>query len=180
MLGLRVELLVLLSAEMIAKRYYRALFEGTADPVLRATFSKILSDELGHVAFHTDDLRRAFSPLSPLARLSIWWVRGIFFATVCTVVAHDHRGVLQAVGVSRQAFRQDWRSHLLKRPRCTYTNPLCQVSLREDLCKRGCRGAPLPGGRGCPRKYFFPNVSHVKAIGSPYKLKAKSGNDIIR
>jgi hypothetical protein len=107
MLGLRVELLVLLSAEMIAKRYYRALYEGTDDPVLRATFSKILSDELGHIAFHSDYLQRAFSSLGPRARLSIWWLWGVFFATVCSVVAHDHRGVLRAVGVSRPEFRQD-------------------------------------------------------------------------
>jgi rubrerythrin len=106
-LGLQVELLVLLSAEMIAIRYYRALYEGTSDPVLRAAFSKILSDELGHVAFHSEYLQGVFRSMSPLARLSIWWLWGIFFAVVCLVVAHDHGGVLQAVGIPRQAFRQE-------------------------------------------------------------------------
>jgi hypothetical protein len=94
--GLKVELLVLLSAEMIAKRYYRALYEGTNDAVLRAAFSRILTDELGHVAFHTDFLQRAFALLpGPTRQL------------LCRVVAHDHRTVLRAVGVAPNEFIRD-------------------------------------------------------------------------
>jgi hypothetical protein len=107
MLGLRVELLVLLSAEMIAKRYYRALYEGTTDPVLRAAFAKILNDEFGHVAFHCDYLRAAFGSLAPLTRFSICWLWYVFFAIVCLVVAHDHRGVLKAIGLPTRDFRHD-------------------------------------------------------------------------
>jgi len=107
MLGLRVELLVLLSAEMIAKRYYRALYEGTTDPVLRAAFSKILTDELGHVSFHSDYLKQRFGNLPPLTRLSICWLWCIFFTIVCLVVAYDHGGVLAATEISKQEFRRD-------------------------------------------------------------------------
>jgi hypothetical protein len=107
LLGLRVELMVLLTAEMMAKRYYRALYEGTADPMLRAAFLKILNDEFGHVAFHTDYLHNAFSSRSHLARLSMCWLWCVFFGVVCRVVAYDHRGVLEATGVSERAFRRD-------------------------------------------------------------------------
>src|SRR5919109_4904445 len=69
--GLHLELLVLLVAELVAKRYYRALHEGTSDPVLKTAFAQILHDEVGHVAFHCDYLQRAFAPLSPHARLLI-------------------------------------------------------------------------------------------------------------
>ena len=107
LLGLRLELLVLLAAEMIAKRYYRALYEGTGDPVLRAAFAQIGHDELGHIAFHCDYLQSAFTALPQLIRLSVWWLWCAFFTMVCLVVTHDHRGVLEATGVSTRQFRRD-------------------------------------------------------------------------
>jgi hypothetical protein len=107
LLGLRLELLVLLSAEMVAKRYYRVLYEGTSDPVLRAAFARISHDELGHLAFHCDYLQRAFSSLSQLSRLSICWLWCLFFTVVCLVVARDHRDVIEATGGSMREFRGD-------------------------------------------------------------------------
>lgn len=109
MSGLRLELMVLLAAELISKRYYRALYEGTEDPVLRATFAQISQDEVGHVDFHCDYLRQAFAPLSFLTRLSVCAAWQIFFNIVCLVVSYDHRGVLRATGVSPQVFRKDCR-----------------------------------------------------------------------
>ena len=105
--GLKVELLVLLSAEMIARRYYRALYEGTGDPVLRAAFAQILSDELGHVAFHIDFLQRGLADLPNPARHLIRTAWRAFFAAVCLVVGHDHRSVLKAVGVAPGEFLHD-------------------------------------------------------------------------
>jgi hypothetical protein len=105
--GLKLELMVLLAAEMIAKRYYRALYEGTADPVLRAAFGQIIHDEDGHVAFHCDYLGRAFRPLPLLVRLAMMGAWYAFYGTVVRVVAFDHRGVLTAAGVSRGEFIRD-------------------------------------------------------------------------
>ncbi|HZV35339.1 MAG TPA: ferritin-like domain-containing protein, partial [Verrucomicrobiae bacterium] len=50
--GLNQELLVLLMPEMIAKRFFRALHDGSKDPVLQAVFAQIMHDEEGHLAFH--------------------------------------------------------------------------------------------------------------------------------
>ena len=105
--GLRLELMVLMVAEMIAKRYYRALYEGTNDPVLGAVFAQILRDELGHVAFHCDYLHSTLTPLPSPVRLLIRWGWRLFFGAVCFVVVYDHRGVLRAVGVSPGAFWRD-------------------------------------------------------------------------
>jgi hypothetical protein len=106
MRGLRLELLVLLIAELIAKRYYRALHEGTADPVLRGVFAQILRDEEGHVAFHCTYLRWTLAPW-PRARRRVvracWW---LLFRLVCLGVLHEHRAVLRAVAVSPGVF---WR-----------------------------------------------------------------------
>jgi rubrerythrin len=104
LLKLKLELMVLLVAEMIAKRYYRALYEGTHDPVLKAVFTQILRDELGHVAFHCDYLNNAFKPLPSPARFFILLAWQLFFNSVCLVVMWDHRALLKAVGVSPVAF----------------------------------------------------------------------------
>ncbi len=105
--GLKLELIVLLSAEMIAKRYYRALYEGTGDPVLRAAFGRILRHELGHVAFHTEFLRHAFGDMPALVRQIARLGWRVFFGVACRVVAHDHRGVLNSTGVERGEFFRD-------------------------------------------------------------------------
>lgn len=97
--GLHQELLVLLLPEMIAKRYFRALRDGTNDPVLRAVFEQILRDEDGHVAFHVEYLRRAFESLSFSQRIAAQVVWRILFRGACLVVMMDHSAVLRACGV---------------------------------------------------------------------------------
>jgi hypothetical protein len=106
LMGLRLELCVLLSAEMIAKRYYRALYEGTRDPVLQAVFGQICADEEGHIAFHVDFLGAAFGGLPTLRRRLLQHGWRLFFWVVCLVVAFDHRHVLWAVHVPPGRF---WR-----------------------------------------------------------------------
>src|SRR5690606_22315869 len=52
LMGLRTELLVLMVAEVVALRYYRALRDGTTDPLTREVAARILADEERHVPFH--------------------------------------------------------------------------------------------------------------------------------
>lgn len=104
--GLRLELMVLLIAEMIARAYYRALYDGTRDVVLRMAFAQILRDEVGHVTFHCDTLQRAFQPHSPAARRLVRRLWRILYRCVCLVVIVDHRPVLRAARASPRAF---WR-----------------------------------------------------------------------
>jgi hypothetical protein len=105
--GLRTELLVLLVAEMVAKRYYRLLLESTTDPVIGAVCRQILRDEDGHIAFHCDALRPA------LARLPVpagWVLRAAwraFFGAVCLLVAYDHRVLLRETGCSPARFHRE-------------------------------------------------------------------------
>ncbi|MSU57559.1 MAG: ferritin-like domain-containing protein [Pedosphaera sp.] len=97
--GLREELFVLLLPEMIAKRYFRALRDGTGDPILRAVCEQIVRDEEGHVAFHVEYLRRVFEHLSFSQRIAIQVAWRIAFRATCLVVMFDHRDVLRACGV---------------------------------------------------------------------------------
>ena len=98
--GLQLELMILLIAELIAKRYYRAIYEGTKDEVLRVLCAQILRDEMAHVAFHCDTLERVFaSRPAPVCRLlrAAWKV---LYRVVCLIVAWDHRTLLRASNVS--------------------------------------------------------------------------------
>lgn len=107
LLGLKHELLVLLMPEMIAKRYFRALHDGTRDPILRAVFAQILHDEEGHVAFHIDYLQRAFGSASLPARVLIRAVWRVLYRATCVVVWLDHRSVFRAAGVGALTFWWD-------------------------------------------------------------------------
>ncbi len=105
--GLHQELMVLLLPEMIAKRYFRALHDGTRDPVLRAVTAQIAQDEDGHLAFHVEYLRRAFESMSFTRRIlaQVLW-RSAFRAT-CVAVLFDHGTILRAVGLSPREFCRD-------------------------------------------------------------------------
>ena len=105
--GLREELLVLLLPEMIAKRFFRALLDGTRDPALRAVFAQIVHDEEGHLAFHIDYLQGSFASLSLPGRVLVRAIWRLFFRAACVVVLLDHRAVLRAAGVSLPAFWWD-------------------------------------------------------------------------
>ncbi len=105
--GLHHELLILLIPEMIAKRYFRALRDGFADPTLRAVCGQILHDEEGHLAFHVDYLQQALASHSLAARALVRACWRVVFRAVCLVVTIDHRLVLQGTGVSAVTFWWD-------------------------------------------------------------------------
>jgi hypothetical protein len=105
--GLHQELMVLLLPEMIAKRYFHALHDGTRDPVLRAVFAQIARDEDGHLAFHIEYLRRAFEKISFTRKIFVLVIWRIAFRATCLVVMFDHRAVLRAVGMKPQEFWRD-------------------------------------------------------------------------
>ena len=102
--GLRREICVLLTAEVIALSYYRVLPLAYADPVLRAACDRILLDERGHVAFHRAKLSHEFASMPGPARTAAILAWRGFVAATARVVAFDHRHVLALAGVSRAEF----------------------------------------------------------------------------
>lgn len=106
-MGLRLELMTLMLAEVVALRYYRALRDGTADPVVTDVAGRILADEERHVPFHIDRLRQGFARTSPGRRVTgaaIWWV---LMTGATIVVAADHGRALRTLGVGRIRFVRD-------------------------------------------------------------------------
>lgn len=106
-LGLRLELMTLMVAEVIALRYYRALRDGTTDPLTIQVASLILEDERRHVPFHAQRLRQSFAlasrPVRTLAALAWWFV----MVAATLVVAADHGPALRQLGVTRMRFARD-------------------------------------------------------------------------
>jgi hypothetical protein len=106
-LGLRLELMVLMIAEVVALRYYRALRDGTDDPLVTEVAGQILGDEERHVPFHCERLRIGFANLSPAMRWTtrtVW--RTLFLGAVLVVMA-DHGPALRQLGVRRTRFAID-------------------------------------------------------------------------
>jgi hypothetical protein len=106
-LGLKLELMVLLIAEVVALRYYRALRDGTRDPLTTEVAGRILADEERHVPFHCDRLRDAFAGWSGPTRTAvtaIWWT--LLCGAVITV-AWDHGPALRHLGMTRRGFALD-------------------------------------------------------------------------
>ncbi|WP_097985968.1 ferritin-like domain-containing protein [Streptomyces sp. f150] len=103
-LGLRLELLVLMIAEVVALRYYRALRDGAGDALTREVAGRILADEQRHVPFHCHRLRRALRPLPPPVRVLVTSGWRAALAAVALVVAVDHGPALRRLGVGRRRF----------------------------------------------------------------------------
>ncbi|WP_199433375.1 ferritin-like domain-containing protein [Qaidamihabitans albus] len=106
-LGLRLELLVLMVAEVIALRYYRALRDGADDPLTADVADRILADERRHVPFHRDHLRALFAGRAGVLRPAValaWWA--VFLGATVTVTL-DHGRALRHLGVRRAGFARD-------------------------------------------------------------------------
>jgi len=103
-LGLRLELMTLMLAEVVALRYYRALRDGTDNRLLTTISGRILADEERHVPFHVDRLRAGFAHTPALGRrvgAAFWW---LLMTGATLVVAADHGRALRTLGVTRRGF----------------------------------------------------------------------------
>ncbi|SIN32817.1 hypothetical protein SAMN04489832_5445 [Micromonospora cremea] len=103
-LGLRLELMTLMVAEVVALRYYRAVRDGTANPLVTDVGRRILADEQAHVPFHAQRLGEGFAGLGRSARATVaagWWA--LLLGAAC-VVAFGHGSALRLLGVGRLRF----------------------------------------------------------------------------
>ena len=104
--SLETSIVVLVTAEVIAKVYYAALREATGSPLLRRLCDQILRDEVAHVHFQTERL----AVLRKRRRRSLVWLsatlhRVLMFGTIF-VVWHKHGRAMRAGGYP---FRRFWR-----------------------------------------------------------------------
>ncbi|MFF8191667.1 ferritin-like domain-containing protein [Streptomyces bobili] len=104
LMGLRLELLVLMIAEVVALRYYRALRDGTDDALASDVAGRILADEQRHVPFHCERLHASLAELPRPARRPVMASWRLLLLAVSLVVAADHGPGLRRLGLGRRRF----------------------------------------------------------------------------
>lgn len=124
--GFEVSISVLITAELIALVYYRALREATASRLLRALCNKILDDEKAHVEYESALIR--FAQERRTWRTSLWRAgQRLLFAATVAVVYREHGAVLRAGGYPWEKFR---------------------AACREEFRRAFPEAAGRPAGRG--------------------------------
>ncbi|MDQ0994694.1 ferritin-like domain-containing protein [Streptomyces sp. V3I7] len=107
LMGLRLELLVLMIAEVVALRYYRALRDGTGDALTSEVAGRILADEQRHVPFHCERLHASMAELPRITRRPVLALWRVLLLAACLVVTADHGSALRRLGVGRLRFAAD-------------------------------------------------------------------------
>lgn len=104
--GLSSEVIVLVTAEMIALSYYRALGECTASPALKSICRQMLKDELPHIVFQSYTLyKRKSGSLEKLLRI-------LLMEITMTVVWLSTKNVFRAGGYSYRRLASDCLGYL--------------------------------------------------------------------
>ena len=93
--GLEVSLRTLVTAEIIAVPYYRALRAATPSPLLRAICARILKDEAGHLRFQASMLSRIGARRSRGANRLIFLAHRLFLFGTVVLVWREHRSVFR-------------------------------------------------------------------------------------
>ncbi|MGW3728213.1 ferritin-like domain-containing protein [Streptomyces sp. NPDC000851] len=107
LMGLRMELLVLMIAEVVALRYYRALRDGARDELTSDVAGRILSDEQRHVPFHCERLHASLAELPRTMRRPVMALWQLLLLAVSLVVAADHGPALRRLDLGRRRFVLD-------------------------------------------------------------------------
>lgn len=105
--GLEVSITVLITAELIATAYYKALRDATRSLKLQAICNQILLDEEMHINFQSFTLRKFFVHHSPLRQKLSRIAHRILMAGTIGVVWLHHRKVLKAGGYTLSSFFRD-------------------------------------------------------------------------
>ncbi len=94
--GLELSLRVLVTAEIIAVPYYRALGTATASPLLRSISDQILEDEAAHLRFQASMLARLGARRSRAIEWLAFRFHRLFLLGTTCVVWRGHRKVFKA------------------------------------------------------------------------------------
>jgi hypothetical protein len=105
--GLELSLTVLVTAELIAVPYYRALRGATGSPILKMICTRILEDEASHLKFQASALARV-APARPAAlHRGLRELHRLFLLGTIFVVWIEHRSVFQAAGYNFRRFKKE-------------------------------------------------------------------------
>ena len=98
LVGFELHIALLITTELIAKVYLRALEAATGCRQLQTLCRILVADELAHVGFESDLLREIQARRRPLARVLVEPLQRLYFAGATTLAWVTHRRVLRAAG----------------------------------------------------------------------------------
>lgn len=101
---LEISIVVLLMAEIVAMLYYQALRDASQSTILRQICQQILHDEVYHLRFQTDTLKRIRYGRSVIVNFFTNCLQRVLFSGTLLVVWSQHRNVYRASGYSFKAF----------------------------------------------------------------------------
>ena len=101
--GLELAVSVLVSAELIAVPYYRALRDATKSPLLRAICERILNDEAEHLEYQG----RTLGLIRGSGREWKWALHRLFLEATNAVVWREHSPVFKAAGYTFAQLRRE-------------------------------------------------------------------------
>jgi hypothetical protein len=108
--GLEISIAVLITAEIIAKVYYKAVGSATQSVILRTLCDQILNDEIRHVEFQAEQLARLRAGRRRPGKVATMGVQRFLFWGTTLLVGHVHRRLLRWAGMSGREWRREcWR-----------------------------------------------------------------------
>jgi hypothetical protein len=105
--GLELSLTVLVTAEIIAVPYYRALRNATGSPILKMICTRILEDEANHLKYQASMLARVGASRPATLRRLVSEMHRLFLVGTILVVWRDHGSVFEAAGYDFRRFKEE-------------------------------------------------------------------------
>ena len=105
--GLELSLTILVTAELIAVPYYRALRQATHSLTLRNICTRILEDENAHLRFQASMLGRVASDRQPVWKRAISELHWLFLLGTIFVVWAGHHSVFESAHIGFRQFMED-------------------------------------------------------------------------
>ena len=130
--GLELSLTVLVTAELIAVPYYRALRGATGSPILKMICTRILEDEASHLKFQASMLARVASSRPPGFQRALGELHRLFLLGTILVVWIEHRAVFEAAGYNFRKFQGDTLAEFAEWSRSRWTWA-AKASVREAM-----------------------------------------------
>jgi hypothetical protein len=105
--GLELSLTVLVTAEIIAVPYYRALRGATSSSVLKMICTRILDDEASHLKYQASMLARVAGTRGRARQRAVTELHRLLLIGTVLVVWKGHRAVFEAAGYDFPRFQRE-------------------------------------------------------------------------
>lgn len=112
LMGIECEVIVLVTAEMIALSYYDALADATDSVLLKDICAQMLHDELIHIVLQSDTLNRISSGRAEFFNTISRVTRKILMSVTSSVVWKKYKDVFIKAGYTKKDFKENCKFYL--------------------------------------------------------------------